>query len=291
MSSLLIKALLQLFAFMPLWLNRQIGTLLGLALYVLNGQTRKVSAENIVRCFPEMSAEAQDILVRNSLVETAKMSLEVAPVWLRPWSWLEPKIRSIKGESLLKDAVQAPEGLVVLVPHLGNWEVFAPYFSSFTHLTALYQPPKIPAFDRIIREAREKMGASLVPTNRKGVAALLKSLKTGGLTIILPDQVADTGTQHVDFFGHPAHTMTLVSNLMNRTGCKVIMGFVQRVPGGFELHFENADPEIYSENLSVSLAAMNRSVENCVRQVPEQYQWEYKRFRRPPEGSEKPYRF
>jgi len=78
---------------------------------------------------------------------------------------------------------------------------------------------------------------------------------------------------------------------MNRTGCKVIMGFVQRVPGGFELHFENADPEIYSENLSVSLAAMNRSVENCVRQVPEQYQWEYKRFRRPPEGSEKPYRF
>ena len=87
MSSLLIKALLQLLAFMPLWLNRQIGSLLGLALYALNTQARKVSAENITRCFPELSADAQDILVRNSLVETGKMSIEVAPVWLRPWSW------------------------------------------------------------------------------------------------------------------------------------------------------------------------------------------------------------
>lgn len=291
MSRILIKVLLQLFAFLPLGLNRQIGSLIGFMLYVADSQARKVSAENIRRCFPEMSIDDQDLLVRKSLVETGKMALEVAPVWMRPWSWVSQRIKGLEGDALLKTAIERPEGLIIVVPHLGNWEVFAPYLSSFTHMTALYQPPKIAAFDDIIRRARERAGSTLVPTDRKGVAALLKALKAGGLTVILPDQVPDSGREHVPFFGHPAQTMTLVSNLVNRTGCKVLMGFALRVRGGFELRFQEPDPEIYSEDLLVSLEAMNRSVEACVLQAPAQYQWEYKRFRRPPAGVEKPYRF
>ena len=48
---------------------------------------------------------------------------------------------------------------------------------------------------------------------------------------------------------------------------------------GFEMVFRPADPEIYSEDIETSVAALNRSVEVCVRDHPEQYQWEYKRFK------------
>jgi KDO2-lipid IV(A) lauroyltransferase len=36
---------------------------------------------------------------------------------------------------------------------------------------------------------------------------------------------------------------------------------------------------VYSEDMSISLAALNRGIESCVRRCAEQYQWEYKRFR------------
>ncbi len=291
MSKFLIKALLQVFAIMPLWMNRQFGSLLGLVGAVTGTQASKVTAENIRRCFPKLSELEQDHLIRSSLVETGKMGLEVAPVWLRPWSWVSSKIVAVEGETLLKDCIEDERGVIVLAPHIGNWEVLGPYLSNLTHMTALYQPPKIAAFDDIIRESRERMGATLVPTDRKGVMGVLKALKKGGLTVILPDQVPDSGAEHVPFFGLPASTMTLLSNLIQRTGSRVVMGFVLRVRGGFELHFQEPDPEIYSDELMESLKAMNRSVEACVLQAPSQYQWEYKRFRRPPPGVEKPYQF
>jgi len=34
---------------------------------------------------------------------------------------------------------------------------------------------------------------------------------------------------------------------------------------------------------------MNRTVEQCIRMAPEQYQWSYKRFRQRPDGSRNPY--
>lgn len=69
------------------------------------------------------------------------------------------------------------------------------------------------------------------------------------------------------------------------------MGYVKRVRGGFELVFAEPDAGIYSEDAITSLTAMNRSVEACVADAPAQYQWEYKRFKKQPEGMEKRYVF
>ena len=54
-----------------------------------------------------------------------------------------------------------------------------------------------------------------------------------------------------------------------------------RLPNGegFEMIFRPADPEIYSDDIETSVTALNRSIEACVAEKPEQYQWEYKRFK------------
>jgi KDO2-lipid IV(A) lauroyltransferase len=38
-------------------------------------------------------------------------------------------------------------------------------------------------------------------------------------------------------------------------------------------------------------AALNRSVESCIADCPEQYQWEYKRFKKQPDGAPRRYQF
>ena len=44
---------------------------------------------------------------------------------------------------------------------------------------------------------------------------------------------------------------------------------------------------IYSDDLITSLTGLNKSVEECVTDIPEQYQWEYKRFKQDPSGKKK----
>lgn len=80
--------------------------------------------------------------------------------------------------------------------------------------------------------------------------------------------------------------MTLLPKLASRTGAVVILAFAERLPGGqgYDVYFRPADPDVYSEDAEVAAAGLNRSVEACVRQIPAQYQWEYKRFRKRPEA-------
>ncbi|NHN38819.1 lysophospholipid acyltransferase family protein [Pseudomaricurvus alcaniphilus] len=283
--------LLQFSAVLPLPLSRALGAVIGRCGALLQSRSYLVTLKNLELCFPAMPVAERRQIARLSLAETGKMLLETGSIWLREIAWVNKKILRVHNQSLLDAALASNRGVVLLAPHLGNWEVLGLYLAQVSNVTSLYQPPDMPQFETIIRQSREKSGAKLVPTNRRGVMALLKALKAGELTAILPDQVPDkkAGGSFAPFFGQPALTMTLVHNLLRSANCVALAGYAQRVPGGFEIHFLEADAEIYSVDPALALAAMNRAVEQCVLQIPEQYQWEYKRFRKQPDNKPNPY--
>jgi len=124
-----------------------------------------------------------------------------------------------------------------------------------------------------------------VPTNVRGVAALLKALQRGEVTAILPDQQPPTGSgDFAPLFGVQALTMTLTHNLLKRSASQAIFCCALRERGGWRLYFMPADDMIYSHDQATSLRAMNAGTESVVAMAPDQYQWEYKRFRARPEG-------
>src|SRR5690606_9341413 len=124
------------------------------------------------------------------------------------------------------------------------------------------------------------------PADGSGVRALLKALKAERVVGVLPDQEPkQAGAEFAPFFGTPALTMTLTSNLLARTGARAVMVYALRRPqGGYRLCFRAPEEEIYSDDLATSLAGLNRSVEQCARDDLAQYQWEYKRFKHQPAG-------
>jgi KDO2-lipid IV(A) lauroyltransferase len=182
---------------------------------------------------------------------------------------------------LLRAELAQGKGLLVLAPHLGNWEVVAPYLASIAPLTAMYQPSGAQALDNLILSGRSKNNIQMAPTNRKGVSMLLKALQGGTIVGILPDQVPEknSGGEPALFYGRYAMTMTLIHSLIDRTQCRVVSTFAQRVPGGYKLVTLPADPMIYSADQAESLQGLNKSVEACVSLAPAQYQWEYNRYR------------
>ena len=276
---------------LPLRWSRRFGRLIGRIAVLTGSESLRVSRINLEICYPGMDPAERERLARRSVVETAIAGCEVATIWHQPWSRSEDQIIRVRNQQLLCNEIQDDRGVLVLMPHTGNWEIFGMYLATLGSSTALYAPPKIAALDPIIRAGREATGAQMVPTTVHGVRALLKALKAGGIVMVLPDQEPEpSGGDFAPFFGKPALTMTLAHNLQQRTGCRCVFGFGKRVEGGFELVFLPAEQAIYSEETKVSLAAMNRGVEACIAEAPEQYQWEYKRFRRQPEGKSRIYR-
>ena len=114
---------------------------------------------------------------------------------------------------------------------------------------------------------------------------MLKALKRGEQVGILPDQKAEKGSGiYSPFFGTPAYTMTLINTIQAKSQATVLMTFAERTKGGWRLHFLEPDADLYSTDLQTAVDGLNRSVENCVRVCPAQYQWEYKRFSGQPDG-------
>jgi len=193
----------------------------------------------------------------------------------------------------MREAVDAGKGVLLLAPHLGSWELYGLHISNYAPTTYMYKPPKVQAFEAVMTGFRARGGATLVPTDRRGVMQLLKALERGEIVGILPDQEPNRSSGiFAPFFGIDALTMTLASKLAAKTDAAVVCGFARRLAdsSGFEIIYKAADRDIASEDASVAAAALNRTVEACVLLEPAQYQWEYKRFsKRPPGESKKIY--
>ena len=227
---------------------------------------------------------------RRSLEETAALWMEMGLVWRAPVDRALARVTRIRGRALLESALEAGRGVLVLSPHLGNWELLNLWLASRAPLTALYEPLRDPGLDAWVRQARQRAGAQLVPTDASGLRALLRALRTGGMAAILPDQVPTRGAgRDASFFGRPALTMTLVQRLLRSTGAEPLMATALRVPDGFELHFDRPVVGLDDPDPRRAAQALNASVEQCIALAPAQYQWSYKRFKHPPPGSADPY--
>lgn len=281
MTARLIATLLWLASRLPLGTSRAIGRGLGRLAWHLGGSARRVTERNIFLAYPDLSEGDRAQLARRSLEATGELAAEMGFVWHRPWDEVKARIVEVRGEELVREALGEGRGVIMLGPHLGNWEVAGLYIAGWGDALALYEPPHMQALDDMVRRARERSGTKLVPTDPRGLATLVRTLKRGGVTGILPDQVPpveESGENSV-FMGIPCFTMSFASKLLQRTGAAAFFGFAERVPGGFRMHFLPASTELYSDDLDASLLAMNAGVERCLRIAPEQYQWEYKRFR------------
>lgn len=286
----LVECLLFLLALIPLSAARAFARGVAAVLSFFNNDISRITQLNIALTHPHLSAEQQSDLSQQSVASTLACALEMPIVWRKSQSWVENKVVEIENEALMHALLAKQKGVIVICPHIGNWEIVGRCLPNYAATTNLYQPPKLTAVENVVRRGRELSGATLVPTNQRGIGALLKALKRGEISGILPDQVPQRGSgQFAEFLGQQAYTMTLVYNLIRKTQCSVILVYALRVRGGFKLVFREAPETIYSEDQSTSLRALNQMVEMAINHDIPQYQWAYKRFKAQPEGKSDPY--
>lgn len=264
---------------------QRVGWLLGSVLMVLPTGLKDVSRKNIAACFPNETAAWREKLVRDSLRNTTITMVEYAIHWFWPIEKIQQYIIPPDEDAFARfEAARAyGKGVIILSPHLGSWESMLGYLPQFGKATMMYRPLRMASLETVVRSARERAGAQLVPATAGGIRDMLKALKRNEVVVMLPDQVPNTaGGVVAPFFGVPALTMTLAAKLSQRTGARVMVGYAVRVGlgKGYKPDGIDVSEAFYSDDPVVSATAMNEALETMIRRFPDQYVWSYKRFKR-----------
>ena len=286
-QGVILTCFLRLFSIVPLRLLMVAGATLGSLLYRIPNRRIRLARRNIELCFPDLEPGRRDLLARDSMRSKGQTFFEIGWFWYRKPKRIFSLIRNIHGLELFQQACEAGQGVLLAVPHLGNWELMVQYLPSQIESVAMYKRPGNLGVEQVIVRGRQRTGVKLIPADGKGVRQVIQAIRRGHLVVILPDQQPKEGQgQFAPFFGIEALTMVLLSKLAQKTDCKVLFGWTERLPGGagYDFHFSAASAQISDPDLRISVTALNQGVEQCVRQCPSQYQWGYKRFGIRPDG-------
>lgn len=288
----LIRQFMRLCAALPLRCAHAFGAGLGSLLAIAPGRMRSITRRNIELCYPELAPAEQRRLARRSIQGTGRTVAETGALWHWPRERVLGLVQEVSGREAVDAAMRDGRGGILMTPHLGNWELVGLYCSSLYTLTSLYRPPRMEGLGQYMRASRERFGARLVPTNAGGIRHLYRALGRGEFIGLLPDQEPQPGHGvFAPFFGIEAYTMTLLARLLEKYPVPVFFVYSERLPGGagFRIHFAPMAGDFRRDDPLAICTAMNAGVEACVRRIPEQYQWNYKRFRTRPEGEEPRY--
>jgi Kdo2-lipid IVA lauroyltransferase/acyltransferase len=267
----------------PLWLLHALGAWLGRLAWWISPTYRRRMRLNAGR------AGVDETTLRASVPEAGRMIAELPRLWLRPAS--QPVADPVRweGDAFLAGLLGQAQGLVLLTPHLGSFEVaaqaYAERFGERWPMTALYRPARQAFFRQLEETARARPGLATAPANLAGVRQLLRTLKAGHTVGMLPDQVPPAGMGvWAPFFGHRAYTMTLAAKLARQSGAAMAVLWCERLPkgAGYVVHAQPLfDPPGPDDDEVAAATAINHSMEAVIQQCPTQYLWGYFRYKGP----------
>ena len=265
-------------SYLPLKLNHYLGAFIGQLLYLFDTDSKKITLQNIAICFSELSNNEQRLLVKKSLIETGKNLTESSLIWNQSFAKNAEYIQNIHGENYL----DKNENTILLVPHLGCWEITGRVIANNRSITFLFKPLKKQQQNQYLFERRNQGNLTMASADQSGVLKLQRALKRGELVGMLPDQdPGQEGGVMAPFFKNPVNTMTLLVRLAKKHNAQVLMCWANRLKRGrgFDLNFEPLDLTSNGDDLLEQVTLMNEAIEELIRRFPEQYMWSYRRFK------------
>jgi len=267
---------------LPLRLVWRLGRLLGLLGYYLGAPYRAMVGRNLAIAFDgEKSPEERQKLAREHFATLGSNLLSS----LKIVSMSREQIRSvveIEGLEHVSQTLAAGKGIVMVISHIGNWELFAQLYPILfpCPLGTIYQKLGNPYIDADVRASRARLGLELFE-RKEGFQGAMKMLRGPSVVGVLIDQHAGDAGVWCPFFGRLASTSSLAAMLALRTGAAMIPGAVISAgPGQWRLV---VDPPVVpaSRDADRVTAQLNLALETQIRRQPADWFWVHNRWKTP----------
>lgn len=277
----------QVFKYVPLSVLQMLARFVArIMMWLPNLSIKRTIRINMRLIEPNISKNHKQQLINQIIRNQSLSSVESIKSWAMPPEWSIKQIRDVHNKQILLEGLANPNGMLAIVPHLGTWEIMNAWLNQFGAPTIMYKPVKGKRIDEFVLQGRQRLNATLVPTDGSGVKAVFKTLKQGGFSIILPDHVPDpSGGVVVPFFGVETLTSTLASKLANKTKCALVgVSCIRREDNkGFGIYcYKLDDPALYNRDTSIAAAALNKAIQMMIEPHFNHYMWGYRRFKHLP---------
>jgi KDO2-lipid IV(A) lauroyltransferase len=204
-----------------------------------NGKSVQRLRSNLSRTQPGMTALDLDLLV-----------IEAMRSYMRYWcdtfrlpDWSKKRILetvTVTNEHLLIDAIAAKTGVIVAVPHAGNWDHAGAYFCAkgirLVTVAERLKPEKL--FLKFLAY-RQAMGMEVLPLDGRVLNTLEERLNEGALVALVSDRDLSRSGIEVEFFGGKARMPAGPALLALRTKAPLITAFVSYTESGVHIEFRN----------------------------------------------------
>lgn len=242
--------------------------------------THKTVTRNLRIAFPDMDARERDRLAVDQWEQTGRTFAELAVM-----DRLTPESGRIDVVGLERlHAIRDSGKPVVLVSgHLANFEVMAAVImAAGVPCQVTYRAANNPYVDALIRQSRERYGIKLFAPKGDGTRELMAGMKRGESIALLVDQKYSQGPE-VEFFGQPVNASPGAARLALKFGTVMQPLSVTRLPGvrfRVTAHEPIAVPDTGDKAADVvtGIQAVNRFVEERVREHPVDWFWVHKRW-------------
>lgn len=280
-----------LLAKLPMRAQWGLGKVTGDLAYRTMSRRRHITATNIALCFPELSPEQREDLVKRAFRSNGIGLLEVGSAWFRNPESLR-KYTRVHGLEHIDAALRHGKGVLLLGGHYSTLDLGGSLISLYIEADVVQRDHNNQLVNAIMTRSREqRYGVAL---ERRDMRGLFRRLKNNRIVWYAPDQdYGRRGSVFAPFFGVPAASITATARIAEATGCVVVpfSHFRSEQGLGYDIYFQPPLPDFPSGDEVVDATRVNLAIEEQVRKHPDQYLWMHRRFKtRPTPEDPNPYR-
>ena len=192
---------------------------------------------NLQRTKPNMTELDLDLL----LIDAMRSYMRYWCDTFRFPDWSPERVRetvSVTNEHLLLDAISAKTGVIVTLPHAGNWDHAGAYFCrkgiNLVTVVEHLKPEKL--FLKFL-SYRHAMGMEVLPLDGRVLGTLEQRLRQGALVALIADRDLSRSGIAVTFFGAPSRMPPGPAILALKTDAPLITAFVSYTETGIQIDF------------------------------------------------------
>jgi KDO2-lipid IV(A) lauroyltransferase len=267
----------------------RIGQGLGYLLYLIPSKLVRITDTNIKLCFPELSERERKNLVKKNFSSLGIGLIEAAMAWWLPDNKLDCLV-NMHGLEYVEQAFAKGKGIILLGPHYTCLEMIGRLLGMKYSFAVMYRPHKKRLIAFIHERFRQQHYINYIPRHR--IRQLLRALNNNMAIWYAYDiDAGEKRSVFAPFFGIPTASLTSVSRIIRLSDAAVIPINFYRRDDDFKYDVILSPPvENFPTNDAVADATrLNSIVEEAIRAHPEQYVWQYKRFKTRPPGEKRFY--
>ncbi|WP_281646590.1 LpxL/LpxP family Kdo(2)-lipid IV(A) lauroyl/palmitoleoyl acyltransferase [Parendozoicomonas sp. Alg238-R29] len=262
-----------------------LGRRIGRMFMKMGGSRVKVTRRNLELCFPDKSSEEREALLVKNFESIGIALLEPGVAWFSSRKRIERISRFIGWSRVLK-AQDSNHGVLVSALHMTCLEMACRIASERFSFNILYRVHDNPVYEYVSGVCRNRYRHKSRFIPRKQVKDLLHFIKQGEVGIILPDQDMGRKRSHfIPFFGIDAATIPSTSDFARLADAKVVTGsYFLDDDNRYIVEFSEPLESFPTEDSLADTTRIAELTESTIRQHPDQYLWQHRRFKTRPEG-------